>query len=529
MQGPIWYRAAKYGTQQEAFNALNKLKAGVAHLRGENLLTLMFSNPAVDYFVAAVGYPSPSARAQVEKLIAHPVTLNNEEIGFMRDEVSKVRRGRGMSDREATRWAEHRLDAAGLPEEIKREVLRDYTGESEPFTGQLASSSPALPGLQAGAPLKLQRIPFLIGYRDIQAQALGQTPGKYHVPESRGTQALTEAMNIIIWRKLKRAEKYQFDSSAIAMLNTVRDSAATTWLPLESPLWVEFTQALQTTHGEDIRALYAHPMNLESDIREVAPASRDLTLYRLLMERNELYKGYWSFNVVTGHCKELFDFTYDVAQGRYVYLYSHVCPSGKCAYTVPETRYSLGECSPCLECQSALTYWASVLHTAIRMIRREYALAPEEPSPWAARPEGYSETVNVKVGKGKNARHVREEKRREVAYRLVSYEVSEIGYPARALAEEIIEREESAAQGESKRPNWLKLAQADAIIWEYRAIDTSKGRTLDPEHNPRWKSYQHIEIAPFKKWVPMLRESERKTIKRVTARRYAAREPRNES
>jgi len=607
MQGPIWYRAAKYGTQQEASNASSKLKADVANLRGENILTIMFSNPEGSYFVAALGYPSPAARAQVEKLIPHPVALTDEEIKFMRAAVANYRRGRGVSDREATAWAEKRLDAAGLPEEIKKDVLRDYSrapelqseeslreylrenltvggfhdetdepiielpanarpemgeverevrrrltageyrglsereiadrllaarevdeqasvayAQGEEFAGQLAGELPAMPGLQPGAPLKMQRIPFLIGYRDLQARGIETTADKYGVPRGEGTNVLQETMNAIIWRKLKRAEKYQFDNSALAMLNTVRDSAASAWLPLETPLWIEFAQALQTAHGEDIRALWVHTMDLQNDIREVAPPGRDLQVYKLMMERNALYRGYWSFNVIDIRAREIFDFTYDVARGRYVYLYSHVCPYGKCNYTVPETRYSLGECSPCLECRAALAYWASVLHTAIRMIRREYALAPEEPRPWAARPEGYSETVKVKVGKGKNARHVREEKRREVAYRLVSYEVSEIAPAAIAQGEEIVAHEESEGSAQGKRPNWLTLAQANAIIWEYRAIDTSKGRTLDPERNPRWKVKQHIEIAPFKKWVPMLAPGERKTIKRVTARRYAA-------
>src|SRR5487761_404862 len=587
-KGVFWYRAARYDTQQEAWNALNKLKAGVAHLRGENLLTVMFSNPAVVYFVAAVGVPTPSAREQVEQLISSPVTLTNEEIGYMRNEVTKLRREAGMSDREASKHVEKKMEAAGAPEDMKRKIANDFrdgfeqdrlaqgqrarredatrletieldligdlihrfqakTGRTpderdmsnmllahrdnrdiftheplgEPFTGQLASSSPALPGLEAGASLKMQRIPFIIGYRDLQALSLVQTPEKYHVRESEGTQALGQAMNAILRRKLKRADKYQFDLSAIAMLDTVREPNAQAWLPLENHLWIEFTQGINTQHGEDVRALYVHSMDLESDIKEVAPAGRDLATYRLMIERNTLYKGYWSFNVITGRCKELFDFTYDVAQGSYVYLYSHVCPYGACNYSRPETRYDLGECSPCLECRAALAYWASVLHTAIRIIRREFALAPEEPRPYPITPEGYTETVKVKVGKGKNAHKIAQEKRREVDYRLDYFGVSEIGYPARALGEEIIEREESAAQEKGKRANWLTLADKGAIIWEYREIDTSRGRTLDPERNARWKSYQHVEIAPFKKWIPMLAR-ERKTIKRVTARRYAA-------
>src|SRR5487761_998270 len=513
-KGVFWYRAARYDTQQEAWNALNKLKAGVAHLRGENLLTVMFSNPAVVYFVAAVGFPTPSAREQVEQLILSPVTLTNEEIGYMRNEVTKMRRGAGMSDREASEHVEKKMGAAGVPEVIKQKIANDFREgfpqdmlaqaarenkldlieqaylhdnprgyERAKFTGQLAQTSPALPGLEAGASLKMQRIPFIIGYRDLQSIALGQTPAKYHVRENEGTQALERAMNTIVWRKLKRADKYQFDLSAIAMLDTVREPSAQAWLPVESNLWIEFTQGIKTQHGEDIRALYVHSMDLESDIKEVAPAGRDLATYRLMIERNTLYKGYWSFNVITGRCKELVDFTYDVAQGSYVYLYSHVCPYGACSYSRPETRYDLGECSPCLECRAALAYWASVLHTAIRIIRREFALAPEEPRPYPITPEGYTETVKVKVGKGKNAHKIAQEKR--------------------------------------KRANWLTLADKGAIIWEYREIDTSRGRTLDPERNARWKSYQHVEIAPFKKWIPMLAR-ERKTIKRVTARRYAA-------
>jgi hypothetical protein len=425
------------------------------------------------------------------------------------------------------------------PEEIKgnqREILElvrklrpgsprasraDLAQGGRSFDAIAGSGSPALPGLQPGTPLKITTIPFIIGYRDMQAGVVAGTPDKYQIARNAGVGRLETAMNALIARKLRRADKYQFDQSAIAMLETVREPSAQDWLPLQNNLWIEFRQALNSPHGADIKALWVHSMDTDDDIKEVAPPGRDLQVYRLMIERNALYRGYWSFDVITTRCKELFDFTYEPAQGRYVYLYSHVCPYGKCEYTVPETRYTLGECSPCPECRAALAHWASVLHTAIRIIRREYALAPQEPRPWASAPETYTEETTVKIGKGKHQHEKRKEVVREVDYRLVKFEVSELGYPARALGDEIVAQAEQDAQ-ESKRPNWLKLAQAgapDTIIWEYREIDTSKGRTLDPQHNPRWKAYKHVEIAPYKKWIPML-SRERKTIKRVTARRY---------
>lgn len=372
-------------------------------------------------------------------------------------------------------------------------------------------------------PARISTIPFIIGYRDLQARGVAQVPGKYDIEESARTDAVQIAMNTIMDRKLRRADKYQFDQSAWAMLETVRDPAAQEWISLKNNLWIEFKQPVSSEHGKDIKALWLHAMDMQADIRDVAPPARDPRIFSAMSERNSLYRGYWSFNVIDMRAREIFDFTYDLAQGRFIYLYSHVCPYDQCEYIHPETLTTLGECSPCLQCQAALAHWASVLHTAIRIIRREYALAPQESAPWAEQAESYEVDARVKVGKGKNSRLIKKTEKHTVDYRLVRFEVSELGYPARQLADETIAQVEQDAQKKGKRANWLKLAQEagepGAIIWEYRDIDTSRGRTLDPAHNPRWKSYKHVEVKPFKQWVPML-SRERKTIKKVTARRY---------
>jgi hypothetical protein len=530
VSGPMgmWYRAARYDTKEEALEFINRVKPMLRTREDptDNILTVTFGTPENAVYAVVLGYPTPATIAYVEKLFERPaIVLSQEELHFATLAVKNMRRDAGVGDQEASAWARQRLQGLGAPDDLVAQVAQDFAGEpGRSFDAVAGSGSPALPGLQPGTPLKITPIPFIIGYRDLQARGIASTPDKYHVQRSAGTDTLQDTMNTIIARKLKRADKYQFDASAIAMLDTVIDTHAQDWLHLQNNLWVEFAQALNTAHGADIRALWVHSMDLQGDIKEVAPPGQEIQVYRLMMERNALYKDFWSFNIITARCKEMFDFTYDMAGGRFVYLYSHVCPYGDCGYPIPETRYTLGECSPCLQCQSALAYWASLLHTSIRIIRREFALAPQEPRPYPLAPETYTETVNTRVGKGKNARHIRQEKRREIDYRLVSFEVSELGYPARALGDEIIEQEERAAQEKGKRANWLTLAQAgapDTIIWEYREIDTSKGRTLDPGHNPRWKEYKHLEIAPFKKWIPML-SRDRKVIRRVTARRYTA-------
>lgn len=540
VRGPdgMWYRAARYDTQEECAAFLGTLKPALAARKnpGDNLLTISFGTPEGKNYVVALGYPTPETIALAESLFEKPpVTLSQKDLTYARQQVTKLRRGAGMSDQEASARALERTREMGLPEPFARSIASDFIeglgGDrpGEPFTAQLAQPSPAMPGLQAGAKLAIQRLPFIVGYQQLSAMDVQGQAQDFEDVTQGGARTVATAMNAIIDRKLRRADKYQFNSSAIAMLETVRDSGATTWLPLKNNLWIEFTQALNTLHGSDVKALWAHDMNMASLIPEVAPASRDRNLHDSLMGRSELYKAYWSFNVITARCAELFDFTYEPARERWVYLASHKCPSGQCTYPRLETYRDLGECSPCLECQNALAYWASVLHTAIRIVRREYALAPEEPAPYPLAPESYTEETRVKVGKGKNARHIKQMVTREIAYRLVSFEVSEITPAASALGAEIIEREEQAAQlaGESKRPNWLTLAgDRGGVVWEYREIDTSKGRTLVPGPGKPWKAYKHLDIAPFKKWVPML-SKERKTIKKVTARRYAQ-EPRKE-
>lgn len=393
-----------------------------------------------------------------------------------------------------------------LRESETGEIVQTFPGQVE-ITGEMPfrtrerweTSSP----MQTG-------IPFIIRYRNAQ---------EHLIADKSPTEQVKVAMSALIDRKLRRSEKYQFDASALAMLRTVHDPNAQNWLALSNHVWIEFQHELATPYGANIRALWVHSMETDDALREMFPAGQNPQLHRLMMRRNALYQHFWSFNVITSHSEEMFDFTYDVAHEDYVYLYSHVCPYGNCSYPVPETLQTLGECQPCSQCQTALAYWASILHTSLRIIRREYALAPQEPPPWTITPEVYTEQAQVKVGKGKNARVLKQAKTREIAYRLVKFEVSE-------LSEQIRAQEEQASQEKGKRANWLKLAQAGApesIIWEYRTIDTSKGRTLDPARNPRWKVYQHVEITPFKRWVPLL-AGERKTMRRVHAKRYVPEE-----
>jgi hypothetical protein len=127
-----------------------------------------------------------------------------------------------------------------------------------------------------------------------------------------------------------------------------------------------------------------------------------------------------------------------------------------------------------------------------------------------------SPSIPNRIGKSrKNARLVPQTVQRHIDYRVISFEVSELDQEVRSQAQAIIEQEE-AKVSQDKRPYWLTLAEKDAIIWEYKQFDTSRGRFLDPARNPRWKSKRRIDVETYKRWVPMLKIS----IKRVHARRY---------
>lgn len=517
----LWYRAARYDTYEEAALFGQKLNAELEkHVPGENLITMSFENPNKHILVLTIGYPDERAKMVVESLYERPPEpLRDGDIEYALRQVRELRREEGMSDIDAAEWAANRMLESGMPGTYMQRIMQDYLHATEDENGDYRVPVPALdrqrPTDEEFSMYKNK--PFIVFFRDMQCRDLERLKDHGPYPYLKGTEIATEGTKYTINRKIKDADKYQFDLSAQAMLEAVRDPAQTSWLRRENHLWIEFQEPISNEYSADeaIKAIWVNDAYAARYINELVAKADNPDVYNAMLARNILYMNYWSMDIVTADCYELFDYTYDIHKEEFVYLASHKCPWRQCEYPLKEGEGHLGLCVPCEHCLSALDYWSSVLHTAIRQIQREYALVPEEPAPLKSRIESYSEEVIANVGKGKNKRKLKQTVKREVEYRVVSYEVSEISGESRQRARDLIAEEQS-------RGNWLTVHDPFAIAWEYKAIDVSRGRVLDPERNPRWKRKQHINIVPFKKWVPMLKE--KRTIKRVKARRFAKKE-----
>lgn len=509
----LWYYARKFDTLEEAQILIDYMKTAL-YERPDNdeLLTMTFSNPGGQYFALIAGFPTKQTKQLVTLLTDKPsIKMTPEEIDYAREEIAKLRREQGVSDEEMLQWTQKQ----GTPDFFIHEIMRDYLHATEEESGDIRIP---VPGLERIPPTPeefdhYKNRPFIIFYRDIMFRDMDRLKEHGPYPVLDGTEVYTEATKYTIGRKIKESDKYQFDLSAQAMLKSVRDPEQTAWLPLSNHLWIEFAQPIcnECTANEPVKALWINNAWAGKYIYELMEKAKRPDVYEAMLDRHVLYYTMWSLDIITSDCYELFDFTYDTQISEFVYPASHKCPWKQCDYPIKEGPGTLGTCVPCEHCRAALDYWASVLNTAIRQIRREFALVPEEPAPLQSRVESYSEEVQVSVGKGKNKRTVKQQVKREVEYRVVSYEVSEISAESRQRARDLLEEEQS-------RGNWLTVTDPLSIAWEYKQINVSRGRFLDPERNPRWKQKKHIDIAPFKKWVPMLRE--RKTIKRVKARRY---------
>jgi hypothetical protein len=227
---------------------------------------------------------------------------------------------------------------------------------------------------------------------------------------------------------------------------------------------------------------------------------------------------------------------YDTEVSQWVYMPE--CPTEQCI-----TGERAGEkivVQPCKDCTIRCQHWASWARTLLLIIDREYATSPE-PEPWTTHAVTWEEDGTQKVGKGKNAHIIRTTRKREIEYRIVSFDVS---LPTHHKAESTPHQ---ARADEEKQANWLTLASKDQIIYKRMAFkDIEKHYTQHPRllarceqaggkftemDNDFLREY-HIEdrpdgtkavvskIVPYARYVPMLREKKQPVIRKVIASTY---------
>ncbi len=393
---------------------------------------------------------------------------------------------------------------------------------NRPFTGVIDKATGDAP-FKPGQKITMRSMPFIIGYQMIsQAETRNiyeGMAGGISIPE-RTADELTTLIQKVNASCLHSARKYIFTESALKMHQAVFQPDVTAWVMPSAHIWIEPYAAINTPYGERVKAVYASLTWPVADIRRVMQRA-DAYARRLEVLLNNIYEGYgtyWTLHIINERCKLIYDLTYDMERGAWVYLATHLCPEKQCQYVKDAdiTSAQPGLCIPCQRCKEAVNFWAAWLHTSMRMIRGDFAVSPE-PAPFQIQAQEYEQTERVTVGKGKNKRSMLQEVRRQVDYTLVSYDVSI--RPHREAADEL--GDETAASEHEKRASWLTLHDSADIIYERKTIPDYKRRfpvRRDGTRQAGRVSVHHNEP----KYIPMLKPEARRaqTIKRVTARQY---------
>lgn len=347
-------------------------------------------------------------------------------------------------------------------------------------------------------------------------------------------------IHIALYKELLRTTTpYLFTDSALKLLQTVQDPGQRA-LPIpDKPTWIELIQPLEMPHGT-VKALSIYNMRVPEALERVKrkyPGIGDIDRFRI--HHTMLYR----VDLIGPDMQLLTAETYDAESGQWVYLPQHQCPTGACR-KYKGRGYGSGydddiAVAPCTECAKRTAFCASWVRTALLMIDREYAVSPE-PEPWATQVIAYEEEGTQKVGKGKNAHVIKVTRKREIEYKIISFDVS-VPAPRREQSVHAID-----AQGDEKRPNWLTLHGKDDIIYRRvhfedierhysqhtRLLQRCKeaGGRLIVQEGDRMREYRLEQrpdgtvvvvskIVPFDKYVPMLREK-KPTIRRVVASAY---------
>jgi hypothetical protein len=395
---------------------------------------------------------------------------------------------------------------------------------NRPFTGlidKVTGDSPLKPGQK----ITMRSLPFIIGYQMISQAETRNTyeglAGGFPSLPGRTADELTALIQRVNAACLHSARKYIFTESALRMHGAVFQADETGWIAPSGHIWIEPYTAIDTPYGERVKAVYASLTWPVADIRRVMQHSGDKRLEGLLNSIYEGFSPYWTLEIINERCKLIYDLTYDMERGAWVYLASHLCPEKQCEYVEDAdiTTATPGLCIPCNRCKEAVHFWAAWLHTSMRMIRGDFAVSPE-PAPFQVEAQEYEQTERVTVGKGKNKRSMSQEVRRQVDYTIVSYDVSI--RPHREAADEM--GDETAASESEKRASWLTLHDSADIIYERKTIPDHTRRFPVRRNGTRQTgrvSVHHNEP----KYIPMLKPEARRaqTIKRVTARQYEGR------
>lgn len=339
--------------------------------------------------------------------------------------------------------------------------------------------------------LSEQRYPFIEIYR----LYVGYHIGIFQQNELAHNEVLKQYQH-----SLDASEKYLFTDTARSMHKAVYEAGNTQWVPITSDMWIEQdTSQPFTSRGVSVKAVHILEVP-QHDLIRVEGYSRKV----------------WVINVISSTTSHIISFTYqEGSTPEFLPTLDYLCPYGKCENLIQtQESYEVLYRKPCEQCERDCIMWASWLHTAMRMIRRDYAVS-SSPKPFETRSIKYSEKKLVPRHHGTGSPKWKNIEN-SIPYTIVSYDVSLT--PASQTPEEL---EETGTH--ETRQNWLTLHGKDDIIYVARSIPDYQRRYPVRRNGTRLEGKVSV-TTPLPKYVPMLRSDRRKsqTIKRVTAKKFTS-------
>lgn len=543
----MWYRAASYATKEQCLEALQKIKSALAARpsAGDNLLTISFETPKDKKYVMALGYPEPETIALAESLFEQPpVTLSTGDLTYARHEVAKLRRSEGISDEEAGARALAQARNLGIPEPLAQSIAEEYIHD-QPETASRAPLSKIAPGSPV---YKVDRkdVPREVRPQLARVQEEGRRKARertypffirfrYHIEEIAKEDKEGFDLSIIIYmQQLRFMFPYLFTSSAMQLFQTVLDSSKNDFPIPEHDVWIEFQTPVETPHGR-VKAFAIAKVNNRTLLEQIEHKYPKIPLTQFEDVRQ---KPLYRVQIIDNDMQFIATEHYNRESLQWVYPPDRECPTHQCLTEKRGEPVENMTVHPCSSCKACTSFWASWTRTLLLILEREYAISPE-PQPWETQTMTYEEEAIKKVGHGKNTREIKTTFKREVEYRIVSFDVS-IPAPQREHAAQ------EARTNEEKQPNWLTLHGKEDLI--YRRVHfedverhytqhkhllqkcLERGGTFAEKDGDIEREY-HIEnrpdgtqavvskLVPFAKYVPMLREK-KPVIRKVIAGAY---------
>jgi len=250
-------------------------------------------------------------------------------------------------------------------------------------------------------------------------------------------------------KQLTSSEMYRFTETARAMHAAVSEEN-TTWIDWQQDVWIEHDRPFEIWAGQPIQAIFANKV--------AGPQTY-----------NPYSHPWWNITAIDAAGQHALVMLYDDKEKTYDPTVDYSCPQNECQdFGVDMSGGVALARQPCDLCRERADKLAMWLHTALRMLRRDFATSAN-PKSFKTGEQVTKRTVLVPRQHGKGAPKEKTVEQRRL-YTIVSYDVS--------VSERRIET--PAKPEEEKRQSWLSLHGEEHRIYELRAVPTHERHYRGP-------------------------------------------------